>query len=325
MIKYGIIGAGWRSEFYLRIAELLPDKFCVSGIFIRNLQKRKEFEKKYRVPIYDNLESLLQTDMDFVVSCVNKESIWQTVISLCKIGLPVLSETPISITENQLSEFQDDYKAQVAEQFHFQPRNMAIKKIIDSGILGEVCQVQLSCCHDYHAASLIRYFLNTGNEMPKTEAITLNDPVTRYNSRQGFIEPTLVNAEQKIKIYQFKNKTAIYNFQFEQYFSDIRSSMIVVRGTLGEIVNNCCTYLKNGIPHSFTLSRNALGINENLDGFSLLNITGDGKVLYESPFPTARLSDEEIAIATCLLKMYEYTKTNIDFYSIKEAYIDALF
>lgn len=43
MIKYGIIGAGWRSEFYLRIAELLPSKFSVSGIYIRNSEKQKEF------------------------------------------------------------------------------------------------------------------------------------------------------------------------------------------------------------------------------------------------------------------------------------------
>ena len=43
MIKFGIIGAGWRSEFYLRIAALLPSKFSVSGIYIRNSEKQKEF------------------------------------------------------------------------------------------------------------------------------------------------------------------------------------------------------------------------------------------------------------------------------------------
>ena len=41
MIKYGIVGAGWRSEFYLRIAELLPKEFSVSGIYIRNSEKQK--------------------------------------------------------------------------------------------------------------------------------------------------------------------------------------------------------------------------------------------------------------------------------------------
>ena len=47
MIRYGIIGAGWRSEFYLRIAELLPKEFSLSGIYIRNSEKQKEFADKY--------------------------------------------------------------------------------------------------------------------------------------------------------------------------------------------------------------------------------------------------------------------------------------
>ena len=41
MIKYGIIGAGWRSEFYLRISALLPNEFSVSGIYT---QQRKTEE-----------------------------------------------------------------------------------------------------------------------------------------------------------------------------------------------------------------------------------------------------------------------------------------
>ena len=49
MIKFGIIGAGWRSKFYLRIAMLVPEIFSVSGIYIRNPEKRIEFSKKYDV------------------------------------------------------------------------------------------------------------------------------------------------------------------------------------------------------------------------------------------------------------------------------------
>ena len=327
MIKYGIIGAGWRSEFYLRIAALMPDTFKVSGIYIRNKQKREEFSQKYNAPIFDTLEKLLQTDFDFIVSCVNKAEICNTVRELAGKNIPLLTETPIGTSNKEIDDFlaeiKPDWRVHVAEQFHFSPRNMAIKSVIESGILGEVNQVQISCCHDYHAASLIRFFLDTKDEMPEVSSFTLPDSVTRYNSRRGLLEePQIVTAEEKIVILRFKNKTALYDFNYEQYFSDIRSNRIIIKGTKGEIVNDRCTYLKDGLPHSFTFKRNSYGTNENLDGYTLVNITAEGEVLYTNPFKMARLSDEEIAIATCLLNMKKYLETGVPFYTLREAATD---
>ena len=315
MIKFGIIGAGWRSEFYLRIAMLVPEIFSVSGIYIRNPEKRIEFSKKYNAPIFDNLEDLLNTDVDFIVSCVNMNSINEMAQKLADKGIAVLTETPVSVDTLK-------GKIQVAEQFHFMPRNQAYKSIIDSGILGEVHQVQISCCHNYHAASLIRFFLDIKDEIPTKTTIALPDKLKRYNCRSGYIAPVDVAAEQKITIFDFGQKSAVYDFNFEQYFSDIRASRIIIRGTNGEIINNTCTYLENGIPHSFEIKRNVFGTEESLNGFSLFNITGNGEVLYTNPFKNARLSDEEIAIATCLLKMNEYITNGTNFYSPQEAFKD---
>lgn len=328
MIKYGIVGAGWRSEFYLRIAALLPETFKVSGIYIRNPEKQVEFAEKYNVKIVTSLYELLNTDFDFIVSCVNKAGICDTVRELGSKKIPLLTETPIGTSNKEiddfLSEIKPDWRVQVAEQFHFQPRNMAIKSVIESGVLGEVNQVQLSCCHDYHAASLIRFFLGTGEEIPETSSFTLPDTVTRYNSRGGILkEPQTVTTEEKFVVLRFKGKTALYDFNYEQYFSDIRASRIVIRGTNGEIRNNECTYLKDGIPHSFTLRRNSYGTNENLDGYTLVNITAEGRVVYENPFKGSRLSDEEIAVATCLLNMKKYLDTGIPFYSLKDGALDS--
>lgn len=315
MVKFGIIGAGWRSEFYLRIAMHLPKEFSVSGIYIRNAEKRNEFSQKYNVPIFDNLDELLNTEFDFIVSCVNSDSIVDTAQMLANKGIAVLTETPVSA--DTLSG-----KIQVAEQFHFMPRNQAYKNIIDSGLLGSVNHVQVSCCHNYHAASLIRFFLDIKDEEASKTTVTLNDNVMRYNCRNGFIDPISVDSQQKIIVFDFGGKSAVYDFNFEQYFSEIRSSRIVIRGTNGEIVNNTCTYLKNGVPHSFEIKRNAFGIEENLDGFSLVNITGNGEVLYENPFKNARFSDEDIAIATCLARMKDYVENGKEFYSANEAFID---
>lgn len=317
MTKYAIIGAGWRAEFYLRIAALMPDVFSVSGIYIRNQEKRREFSKKYSVLIVDNLEDLLHTEYDFVVSCVSKESIGDVARMLANRGIAVLTETPVMDANIK-------GKIQVAEQFHLMPRNQAYKSIIDSGILGEVHQVQLSCCHDYHAASLIRFFLDTKGEMPKKTVLTLPDKVSRYNSRAGYRTPEEIVSEQKVVVLDFGGKSAIYDFDFEQYFSDIRTSRVVIRGTKGEIVDNTCTYLKDGIVHSFQIQRNCFGVEESLDGFSLVNITGNGTVWYNNPFKNARLSDEEIAIASCLKKMKEYCVKGNSFYGVKEASCDYL-
>ena len=328
IIKYGIIGAGWRSEFYLRIAELLPKKFSVSGIYIRNCVRQEKFAEKYNVKICQSLEELLKTDFDFIVSCVNKAGICYIVRELADKNIPVLTETPIGTSlkeiDDYLAEIKPDWRVQVAEQFHFQPRNVAIKSVIDSGILGEITQVQLSCCHDYHAVSLIRFFLGTGDEMPEGFSFSQSDTVTRYNSRGGLLKkPQTVTAEEKFAFFKFKDKTAVYDFNYEQYFSDIRRSRILIRGTNGEILNNECTYLKNGLPRSFKLQRNLYGANESLDGFTLVNITAEGNVVYENPFKSSRLSDEEIAIAMCLLNMKKYLETGTPFYTLEDAATDS--
>ena len=74
----------------------MKEKFSVSGIYIRNTKKREEFSKKYNVNIFDNLEDLLQTDFDFIVSCVNKDSINETAQMLADKGIAVLTETPVT-------------------------------------------------------------------------------------------------------------------------------------------------------------------------------------------------------------------------------------
>lgn len=327
MIRFGVVGAGWRSEFYIRIAAALPQLFDFAGIYIRNSETAELFRQKYNVNICTSLEQLLDTKPDFVVSCVNKAGMCDQVAMLCDKGVAVLSETPIGASDEQtdsfLANFKPHWRVQVAEQFHLQPRNQAIKALIDSGILGEVSHLQLSCCHDYHAVSLMRFFLGVDEKMPTVKSFENTHNMTIYNSRAGMVEPYEKESTHTLAILDYDGKTALYDFVKEQYFSDIRRSRIVIRGHKGEIVDDTCTYLKDGRPYSFTLSRLQGGENGNLDGLYLDGISAEGRLLYKNPFGKARLSDEEIAIATCLVKMSDYLSSGKEFYSVKQAALDA--
>lgn len=33
-IRYGLIGSGWRAEFYIRIAKAVPEKFDLTAVLI---------------------------------------------------------------------------------------------------------------------------------------------------------------------------------------------------------------------------------------------------------------------------------------------------
>ena len=51
---------------------------------------------------------------------------------------------------------------------------------------------------------------------------------------------------------------------------------------------------------------------------SLRGISGGGEWLYRNPFLPARLMDDEVAVAECLVRMAEYVQGGAEFYSLAE-------
>jgi len=67
-IRFGIIGGGWRSLFFLRIAQAMPEQFEVAGMFVRNPTKAQELAATWSVKTYATLDELLKiNDLRFVV------------------------------------------------------------------------------------------------------------------------------------------------------------------------------------------------------------------------------------------------------------------
>src|SRR5438105_13695793 len=94
-IKFGIIGAGWRTTFFLQIARELPERFQIGGLLVRNAEKRQALETRWGVPAYGTLDELLRVpDLQLVVVTVSWSATPVLVKELASRHVPSLAEPP---------------------------------------------------------------------------------------------------------------------------------------------------------------------------------------------------------------------------------------
>ncbi len=246
-------------------------------------------------------------------------------LALNKRGIPVLMETPAAADVEQLikinSEINPSIKVQVAEQYFLQPLHHARLNYIKTNRLGNIYQATISFTQGYHAISLMRKYLGVQFENVRITAKKILVPSIAGPSRNG--EPTFENRiaqKQIMGIFEFGEKTGIFNFENDQHRSWIRSQVIQIKGERGEIFNTDIKYLKDyRTPLYANFRRKNMGEDENLEGYGIKGIVSDGEWYYQNPFMNFRLSDDELAIATSLFKMEEYINGGSSFYSLAEA------
>lgn len=193
-----IVGSGWRSLYYVRIAKAMPNVFCLDAMYCRTQEKADKMAKEYGIHTTTSIEECVAYKPDFAVIAVNKASICDVSIEWMDRGITVLSETPAAIDIESLKKLYryhmtDNYKVNepenksasecldkqigkinnksleiynntkkkqvVAEQYRRYPSNSAMLKLVDSGLIGDVSCANISLAHEYHGFSLIRAYL----------------------------------------------------------------------------------------------------------------------------------------------------------------------
>jgi predicted dehydrogenase len=314
MTAIAIIGAGWRAEFYIRIAQLMPERFENIGVVARKENVRLSLEQEFGVRTFSSISELLSYKKpDYAVSSVSWDSNPSVVEELVAAGVYVLCETPPAPTVEAL---QNLWKAvgasgmvQVAEQYLHLPGHASRLAITRSGVIGEVTSVELSSTHGYHAVSLMRGFLQSGFEPTTIVTRQFEAPLVNPLSRDGWnsdLSPQL--AKTTISLIDFGHgKSGIYNFVDNQWHNQLRHRRIVARGSRGEIVDDAVIRLTEGPAITTSrIERYQLGYDLNLDGFDTEHLSFDGKVVFKNPFTGPRFMDEEIAIAQLVVQMADW-------------------
>ena len=322
---FAIVGGGWRTDFFLRAAKELPDRLRVTGVLARDPARRERMSSAWGVPCRATLDELLADRPQFVVVATPWAVTPELLRELHARGVPALAETPPAPDRDGLRGLRDLDRAgariQVAEQYQFQPLHAARLALAASGRLGRVTEAQVSVAHGYHGLDLMRRFLGVTAEPVTVTARRFRSSIVAGPDRQGPPDRERdAESVQTIALLDFDGRLGLFDFTDDQYFSWIRALRLVVRGDRGEIVDTTARYLLDArTPVSVELVRRDAGQNGNLEGLFHSGITAGEEWLYRNPFGAARLTDDEIAVATCLVRMAEYVDGGAVFSSLADA------
>ena len=327
--SFMLVGSGWRAEFFIRVAQFLPEYFEISSIVTKNVECTKRYSDLGVKCFAEVSDAVSIKTPNFAVVSVKAQVMQEVVLPLLNREIPVLMETPAGTSLDNLLSFVSKIpkgaKLQVAEQYHLRPDHMARMNIISSGKIGRPVSALVSLTNNYHAISLIRKYLGVSGVNAKIRAQRFNISGMPGFGREGApSEYKVTNFQQTLATFDFGDSIGIYDFEDAQHRSYTRSQRIQIKCENGEINNNHIKYiLDSKTPMEASLMRRNKGENENMEGAGLKGIIADGMWVYENPFLEARLTDDEIAVAKCLLKMSEYCDGKPSFYSFFEAAQDS--
>lgn len=331
-MRIGIVGGGWRSEYFLRIAKACPEEFEIAAISRTTREKAEESRAKWGFPVCVGIDELLALKPDYVILSIPRSQSPALLKKLLEAGMPVMCETPPAATTEQLCELWElSQRTQVpllvAEQYFLQPYHNANISLIQQGLLGEVVSMRNSMMHGYHGINIMRNVLGVGMERCRISGRVDNFRITRTGGRNGIITSGEVDQTgRELFFFDFEGgKTGYWDFTGVQYHSYIRSRHFSVEGTRGEINDTTVRFLDEGnMPHELEYRRLDTGHYSDLDGYQLQGLMLGERRVWTSPFPGARLNDDEIAVAGLMRNLGEHVKGNAPLcYPLAEALQDS--
>lgn len=309
--RFVIVGSGWRSLFYVRIAKALSHHFELCAMLCRTQEKADRMAADHGIHTTTSAEECVEMKPDFVVVAVNKASIADISKEWLERGFTVLCETPASLELKTLHELwtlhEQGAKLAVAEQYIFYPFYYAIDQALRQGWIGDPYSAVVSLAHEYHGASLIRHFLRENMTDFRVTGKTFTFPTVETMSRyEQFTDGRLADKKRTTAVFEFADgKVGWYDFDSEQYRSPIRHNYLNIRGPRGEIKDDKIYYLnQDNLPESASV--------------------------HIPPCRTAALSSDETAIVEVMYGVAAYAKEERDgggnlrkpYYSLKSALQD---
>ena len=327
MLSYVIVGSGYRSEYFARVAKNYPELFRALYL-CRSEEKAALMKTRTGVEATTSPAACEAFRPDFAVIAVDRDHLADVAEEWITRGYPVVTETPVGSTSEKLARLWQlsgaGAKIVCCEQYHRYPILAAGLAALESGKIGTPSSLYISMLHDYHGASLIRRALRIRPGEPFViHGTSLSSPVAATDSRQGACWDGHETAvERTIAHIAFAGgQEAVYDFSSVQYRSFLRSRHFTVRGNRGEWSDTQLLYLDQANePRREALLPDLPQAYRCLDSQALR----DRRRNWTAELAPDTVQDE-FAIASILLDMGGYLAGGLSPYPLAEALEDAYF
>jgi len=330
-----IVGSGWRAFFYYRVIKALPEKFNLVAMLTRTKEKAERLSKEYGINVTTNKEACIEAKPELVVVATSKTNIVDTAMEWADLGFQVLMETPAGVNEQdfeKLTHFQNKDRIQVAEQYHRYPRFQAMKKLLDENILGDLIDMNLSFCHDYHGVSLIRFFMGDLSKAKVLSSVSYPLTMLETGARAGVTYTgQLKEYKRSITVLEIeKNRHVTYDFSGVQYHTEIKSSRVNIQGSLGEMMDDRFSYAVKTKDENVVAAvaceksgagKLAYGVAAGLSGF-LTNMEDESGALKANPDMKFSLSSSVSSAAIGYSDLEDYSEAGKESYEYKSGKLE---
>ncbi|WP_432494718.1 Gfo/Idh/MocA family oxidoreductase [Kineococcus gypseus] len=313
-LRIAVVGGGYRAGLYLDLVRRLPHLLEVTGVMVRSERAAVPIARR-GLRVHRDLPALLQTSPSLVMVLVPALAAARLVVELVRRGAAVLTETPPAADMGELrtlwNEVGSAERVQVAEQYLLFPHNAARLQVVRNGLLGTPTSVQVSSTQLYHATSIIRGFLGVGARRARVLASASTAPLANPISRSGWTGDAQPHPlTTTVATFDFGDgRCGLYDFTETQTRNPLRTRRLIVRGSVGELVDDRLVRLADAATVlSSSLERRQTGHHQDVQGADIDQISVEGQVVFRNPFPGCRLSDEEIAMATLLQRVGAWSR-----------------
>lgn len=301
-----LIGYGWRSLFYYRIAKALPERFTLVAWVLRTEDRAKEVAGLYHVETTCDIHTALALPHDLAILSLSASSVEAVLRILIGHNETVLCETsftslPLETLVSLYEAYKDSQsKIFVAEQYYRTPYFQACHALKD--LLGPITAVRAACLHDHHGTSIIRHFLEVGFSNCSIQASSHTSWITNTGGRDRIeLDGVRLQTRRITATLEFEDgKHGYFDFDNIQYHSSIRSNHFSLYGERGEIVDEAIRFLNKeneGICQK--LERVEDG-NRNINPLSLRALSFGSSYVFKNPYWPLPFNDDEIAVALCM-------------------------